>query len=104
MLEEKQEICWLIDVYGGLLTKKQLEVMEEYFYNDLSLSEIAEKFAISKQGVKDALDKAKHALEKYESVLQVVERRKAFYRLVSCKEEMAKEEYILQLEKLFKGW
>lgn len=104
MLEEKQEICGLIDIYGGLLTEKQLDVMEEYFYNDLSLSEIAEKLQITKQAVKDAIDKAKHTLEKYESVLHLDKKRKVFYKLVSCKEVLAKEEYILQLEKLFKEW
>ena len=103
MIEGKQEVCELIDIYGELLTKKQLNIMEEYFYNDLSLAEIAEKLGITKQGVKDAIDKAKSFLEEYENILQIFKKRKAFYLLESDKSKMTKEEYILQLEKLFKG-
>lgn len=41
----------LYDFYGSLLTDRQREVMELYYGENLSLSEIAAEFSISRQGV-----------------------------------------------------
>ena len=58
MIEEKQYIFSLIDIYDGLLTEKQRSMLHDYYYNDFSLNEIAESLQISKQAVKDSIDKA----------------------------------------------
>ena len=52
----------LYDFYGSLLTDRQREVMELYYGENLSLSEIAAEFSISRQGVHDALKNAGRAL------------------------------------------
>ena len=62
------------DFYGALLTKRQSEVMQLYHEENLSLSEIAEEFGISRQGVHDALKNAQEALATYEEKLGLVER------------------------------
>ena len=49
------EISYLLDFYGEMLTQKQRDVMEQYYNDDLSLSEIAENFGITRQGVRDAI-------------------------------------------------
>jgi len=49
------EISYLLDFYGEVLTQKQREVMEQYYNDDLSLSEIGENFGITRQGVRDAI-------------------------------------------------
>ena len=49
------EISYLLDFYGDVLTDKQRDVMEQYYNDDFSLSEIAENFGISRQGVRDAI-------------------------------------------------
>ena len=36
----------LYDVYGSLLTVRQQKIMEQYFYDDLSLGEIAEELGL----------------------------------------------------------
>ena len=51
----------LYDFYGSLLTDRQREVMELYYGENLSLSEIAAEFSISRQGVHDALKNAGRA-------------------------------------------
>lgn len=59
----------LIDIYGGLLTPKQLSAVTSYYLQDLSLSEIAENEGISRQGAYDLVTKSKLALEKFEEVV-----------------------------------
>ncbi len=64
----------LYDFYGKLLPKRQSQVMELYHEENLSLSEIAEEFGISRQGVHDALKNAEKALMEYEEKLGLVEK------------------------------
>ncbi|MEG0396344.1 MAG: sigma factor-like helix-turn-helix DNA-binding protein, partial [Oscillospiraceae bacterium] len=49
------DISFLLDFYGDVLTDKQREVMQQYYNDDLSLSEIAENFSITRQGVRDSI-------------------------------------------------
>jgi len=48
--------------------------MRLYHEENLSLSEIAEEFGISRQGVHDTLKNAEHALLEYEDKLGLVDR------------------------------
>lgn len=64
----------LFDFYGKLLTKRQREVMELYYEENLTLAEIADEFEISRQGVHDALKNAEKALKGYEEKLGLVEK------------------------------
>jgi len=64
----------LYGIYGELLTENQRAVVEDYFGLDLSLGEIAEMKGISRQAVKDTLDKAEKLLFEYESKLKLHEK------------------------------
>ena len=64
----------LYDFYGSLLTDRQREVMELYYGENLSLSEIAAEISISRQGVHDALKNAGRALHEYEQKLGLVDK------------------------------
>ncbi len=68
MIEIKKtvEINRLLDIYGRLLTKQQLEIMCDYYYFDLSLSEISETRKITRTAVYDAIKKATNKLENFE--------------------------------------
>ena len=48
----------LFDFYGELLTERQKEFYELYYDEDLSLSEIAENYGISRQVVRDVIVRA----------------------------------------------
>ena len=48
----------LLDLYGAMLTDKQRELVECYYHEDLSLSEIAENENITRQGVRDAVKRS----------------------------------------------
>ncbi len=55
--------------YGGLLTDKQNEMLRLRYDEDMSLSEIAEEFSVSRQAVVDAVKSGEKALSEYESKL-----------------------------------
>lgn len=74
MLDKVIEIGILFDFYGSLLTEKQQEAIQLYYYQDLSLSEIAERLEISRQGVYDHLHRGEEALRDYEVKLGLIQR------------------------------
>ncbi len=64
----------LFDFYGELLTRHQREVYEAVVQNDLSYSEAADQFGISRQGVHELVKRSEQILEQYEEKLKLVER------------------------------
>ncbi len=67
-------ISVLLDFYAPMLTDKQREVVEFYYNEDLSLSEIAEHSNISRQGVRDSIKRGEDSLNDLESKLHFAER------------------------------
>ena len=51
----RDTIPFLLDIYGALLTDRQRDVLDLYYNDDLSLSEISENLGITRQGVRDAI-------------------------------------------------
>ncbi|MCL2718741.1 MAG: DNA-binding protein [Lachnospiraceae bacterium] len=64
----------LYDFYGELLTAHQKKVYEDFVYHDLSLSEIAEEYQISRQAAFDLIRRCDKSLQKYEEKLKLVAR------------------------------
>ena len=76
-MESRFELIWLMDFYGAMLTDHRREVMRLYCEEDLSLAEIAQQLSITRQGVSDALKKARTQLEDYEEKLGLAARYRA---------------------------
>ena len=70
-LEKAIQLSSLFDIYGTLLTSRQQQVFRCYYFDDISLGEIADILGITKQAVKDCLDKAEKILLDYESKLKI---------------------------------
>ena len=68
-LASREELINLFDNYSSLLTSKQKQYFEAYYYDDLSLSEIADEYGVSRNAVFDQIKKTISILEKYESHL-----------------------------------
>ena len=64
----------LYDFYGELLTEHQRQIYEDAVFNDMSLSELANDYGISRQGIHDLLKRCDKMLISYESKLHLVER------------------------------
>ncbi len=71
---DKINTCLALDFYGKLLTDKMREIMEYYYFDDLSLAEIAEDVGISRQAVHDTVRRAGNLLEEYEEKLGLIRR------------------------------
>lgn len=73
-MEKIVERGLLYDFYGELLTSHQRSIYEETVFQDMSLSEIADEFSISRQGVHDIIKRCDKLLNEYEEKLHLVEK------------------------------
>lgn len=89
------DITILMDFYGEMLTEKEMDALDYYYNDDLSLGEIAENIArsrrlnreygepsakrdtITRQGVRDTIKRAENKLLNMEEKLGLVARFKA---------------------------
>ena len=65
----------LYDLYGGLLTVKQREYFEDYYFNNLSFSEMAEDYDVSRNAVFKQVHIVIDKLNEYESILHLKEKK-----------------------------
>ena len=68
------EISLLLDFYGDMLTDKQRDMVDYYYNDDLSLSEIAENEGITRQGVRDSIKRAEAQMLEMEERLGLARR------------------------------
>lgn len=94
VIEKNIEVSILCDLYGKLLTEKQLELLNDYYNNDLSLSEIAENNNITRQAVRDNIKKGERKLFEYEEKLSFMKRM--------LKQEKTIEQVLAELSKIQK--
>ena len=69
MFEKNLEIGYLLDFYGDILPERRRDIMDLYYNDDLSLSEIAEQMSITRQAVRDSIKKTETELFFYEEKL-----------------------------------
>ncbi len=65
------DVAVLLDFYGEMLTEKQRDVIDLYYNQDLSLSEIAEHEHITRQGVRDSIKRGEVFLFELEDKLRL---------------------------------
>ncbi len=65
------EIIILYDIYGSLLTSKQKLYFEDYYFKNLSLSEIGDKYGVSRNAIHKQLKISENKLKEYENVLNI---------------------------------
>ena len=73
-MDDRELIIAYYDLYQNLLTDKQRLYFEDYYYNDFSLSEIAENYEVSRNAVFDLIKKACNNLYDYENKLHLYDK------------------------------
>lgn len=74
MKNQAYRMTMLFDFYGDMLTDRQKEFYDLYYNEDLSLSEIAENYGISRQGVRDVIVRAEATLTELEDKTGIIKR------------------------------
>ena len=88
-MEENIYITNFYDCYGELLTDKQKEYFLDYYFDNLTLSEIADNNSVSRNAIHKQLKEAENKLKEYESKLKLYEKKEKILDLI--KDEEIKE-------------
>lgn len=91
-MEKNVKVSILCQIYGKLLTTRQSEILQDYYNNDLSLSEIAENNGITRQAVSDIIKKGEAKLFEFEEKLLFMKKM--------LKQEKQIQEILLELSKI----
>lgn len=73
----------LYDYYKDLLTDKQKSYFEDYYFDNLTMDEIAQNHDISRNAISKSLIETKEKLEEYERILHLVYNYNKISELVS---------------------
>lgn len=82
----------LFDYYGELFTDKQKEYFVDYYFNNLTLQEIAENNNVSKNAVHKSIKDITEKLDYYESKLNLYNNKKKILKLLNRVEKEVKEQ------------
>ena len=86
----------LYDLYGELLTEKQREYFEEYYFNNMSYGEMAEDFDVSRNAAFKQVHIVTDKLIEYEEKLHLLDKKSKMLELIEkiddkkIKEELEK--------------
>ncbi|NCC80746.1 MAG: hypothetical protein EOM04_00525 [Clostridia bacterium] len=102
MIEKRELLNELFDLYGAMLTEKQKNYFILYYQEDFSLAEIAEEEDISRNAVYDNLKRTENILTSMEEKLGFLKRievtRADLYKIASVLQEIQETEDYDQLD------
>lgn len=81
-MEEQLYLTYLYDYYKKLLTDKQQNYFEEYYFNNLSLAEISENYCVSRNAVHKQLKEINNKLLEYENKLELYKKSLAIKKIL----------------------
>ena len=72
----------LYDLYGKLLTEKQKNYFEDYYFNNLSLGEMSDLYKVSRNAIFKQIHSVIDKLEDYEKKLGMLNKKKELIYIV----------------------
>jgi predicted DNA-binding protein YlxM (UPF0122 family) len=94
------DVCLLLDFYSGILTERQRELLNLYYNDDWSLSEIAETDGASRQAVHSVIRRGVDRLEEIEDSLALVEQHRELNHLLAEIKQVVKDDEHTDLKAL----
>lgn len=99
-LIKNEKLNQLFSYYKNLLTDKQQTYFKEYYYYDLSLQEIADKYSVSRNAVFDQLKRVENNLNDLEDKLKLFSLSSKRIDLIDKYLETKDTKYLDELRKL----
>ena len=96
-MSERDYLMDLYDIYKDLLTDKQREYFQNYYFGDLTLQEASDELNVSKQIISKTILQVTNKLKKYESTLHL---NKIYNVLTVIRETTTDENIKKELDKL----
>ena len=82
-MKERDYLIILYDYYGELLSDKQRECFEDYYFNNLSFGEIGENKDLSRNAIYKNVKSATEKLYFYEQVLKLYKKRQELEKVIN---------------------
>ena len=82
-MDKRDYFIILYDFYSSLFSDKQKEYFEDYYFNNLSLSEISENVGISRNAIHKSIKLVEKKLEFYEEKLSLYDKSKKLSLLIN---------------------
>lgn len=89
-MDKNVKVALLFDFYRNVLTPRQIECVDLYYNEDLSLAEISEHLGITRQGVRDNIVRAE------KSLFDIEERLGLAVRFLNIKDKLIKVDDIIR--------
>ncbi len=97
-MKERDYIISLYEIYCNLLTLNQRKYFEDYYFEDLSLSEIGENNKVSRSYVSKTVNTVAEKLKFFESNLKIYDTRE---KIRNISKKVKEKEVKQELENLF---
>ena len=82
-MDDREYLVILYDYYGELLSDNQKEYFEQYYFDNLSLSEISENDSKSRNAIHKCIKSCCLKLYEYEDKLKLYEKRKKLDNIIN---------------------
>ena len=82
-MDDREYLVILYDYYGELLSDNQKEYFEQYYFDNLSLSEISENDNKSRNAIHKCIKSCCLKLYEYEDKLKLYEKRKKLDNIIN---------------------
>lgn len=99
-MEEVIYLNNLYDCYKELLSDKQKEYFCDYYQNNLTLSEMAINYEVSRNAIHKQIKKIVELLENYEIKLGIVSKNNKIMDLIKCTNN---DKLISEIERIIEG-
>ena len=96
-MDDRDYVVMLYDFYGELFTERQKKYFEEYYFQNLSLSEIGINLGVSRNAIHKVIQGVEEKLRFYEEKLGLYKKNKIIYGIMDRVED---DKIKKELEKL----